>query len=381
MGLTCAGKLVLPTVVEESIQEESSRFRHKTFAVAAVLIGVLAIIWLAAQISTLLYMVFVSVFVSVAVEPPVHYLAKRGWKRGPAAGVVFLVAFLLIVAFLVALAPLLIDQVNQLVDRIPGYAQGFVDFLDDSLGIDLAAETEAGVEDEANAIAEWIAGNAGGIVGGIVGIGAAIGSMFFFASTVGLFSFYMVAELPKLQRTVLSFMPRPRQREAMNVWDIAVEKMGGYIYSRLILAFIGGGLTGIFLSIMDVPFALSLGIWVGVLSQLIPVIGTYLAAILPAIVALSSPGGVRTMIWVLIFFVAYQMVENLVISPRITRRTMAIHPAVSIAAIIIGGSLMGVMGVILALPMTGVIQSLISGSRRRHDVILDGPEEPVSAED
>ena len=87
------------------------------------------------------------------------------------------------------------------------------------------------------------------------------------------------------------------------------------------------------------------------------------------------------MIWVLIFFVAYQMVENLVISPRITRRTMAIHPAVSIAAIIIGGSLMGVMGVILALPMTGVIQSLISGSRRRHDVILDGPEEPVSADE
>ena len=75
----------------------------------------------------------------------------------------------------------------------------------------------------------------------------------------------------------------------MNVWDIAVEKMGGYIYSRLILAFIGGGLAGIFLSIMDVPFALSLGIWVGVLSQLIPVVGTYLAAILPAIVALSSP--------------------------------------------------------------------------------------------
>ena len=382
MGLTdrrCRS-LLSTAVVEESVREESRRFRRKTFAVAAVLIGVIAIIWLAAQISTLLFIVFVSLFVAVAVEPPVHYLTKRGWKRGAAAGVVFLAAVLLIVAFLVALAPLLIDQVNQLVDRIPGYVQGFVDFLDDSFGIDLSAETEAGVEDEANAIAEWIAGNAGGIVGGIVGIGAAVGSMFFFTTTVGLFSFYMVAELPKLQRTVLSFMPERRQREALHVWDVAVEKMGGYIYSRFLLAVIGGLLTAIFLSIMDVPFALSLGMWVGVLSQFIPVVGTYLAAILPAIVALSSPGGTRTMIWVLIFFVAYQQVENLIISPRLTRRTMAIHPAVSIAAIIVGGNLMGVMGVILALPMTGVIQSLISESGRRHDVILDGPEEPVPAD-
>ena len=367
-------------VVEESVREESRRFRHKTFTVAAVVIAVTAIIWLAAQISTLLFIVFVSLFVAVAVEPPVHYLTKRGWKRGAAAGIVFLVAFLLIVAFVLALAPLLIDQMNQLVDRMPGYVQGFVDFLDNSLGIDLSAETEAGVEDEANAIAQWIAGNAGGIVGGIVGIGAAIGSTFFFATTVGLFSFYMVAELPKLQRTVLSFMPGHRQREALHVWDVAVEKMGGYIYSRLILAFIGGLLTAIFLSIMDVPFALSLGMWVGVLSQFIPVVGTYLAAILPAIVALSSPGGIRTMIWVLIFFVAYQQIENMIISPRITRRTMSIHPAVSIAAIIVGGNLMGVMGVILALPMTGIIQSLISESGRRHDVILDRPKEPVPAD-
>ena len=367
-------------VVQEPLREERRRFRQRTVAVAPVLLGLVAVIWLAFQISTVLFMLFVSLFVAVALEPPVHLLAKRGWKRGSATGVVFLVGFLLMVAFVLALAPLLINQVNQLVDSIPGYVQGLVDVLNDSFGIDLSAELEAGVEDEANAISEWIAGNAGGILGGIVGIGAAIGSGFFFATTVGLFSFYMVAELPKLQRIVLSFMPEERQREALHVWDVAVEKMGGYIYSRLILAFIGGLVSAVFLALMDVPFALSLGIWVGVLSQFIPVVGTYLAAILPAIVALSSPGGLRTMIWVIVFFVAYQQVENLLISPRITRRTMSIHPAVSIAAIIIGGNLMGVVGIILALPMTGVIQALISESGRRHAVVLDRPEESVASE-
>jgi predicted PurR-regulated permease PerM len=170
-------------------------------------------------------------------------------------------------------------------------------------------------------------------------------------------------------------MPERRQREALHIWDVAVEKMGGYIYSRLILAFISGSIAAAFLAFLDVPFALSLGIWIGVLSQFIPVVGTYLALILPAIVALSS-NGTTTMIWVIVFFVAYQQVENLLLSPRITKRTMSIHPAVSIAAIIMGGQLMGAIGIILALPMAGIIQALISESSRRHELFLDAESPP-----
>jgi predicted PurR-regulated permease PerM len=182
-----------------------------------------------------------------------------------------------------------------------------------------------------------------------------------------------VAELPKLQRTVLSTMNEKRQADALHVWDVAVEKMGGYIYSRLILALLSGTLTAIFLSILGVPFSVALGIWVGVLSQFIPVVGTYLAAILPAVIALSS-GGIGTMLWVILYFVGYQQLENYLIAPRITQRTMEIHPAVSIGAIIIGSALLGPIGVILALPMTGIIQALISETRNHHDVILDDPD-------
>jgi predicted PurR-regulated permease PerM len=146
--------------------------------------------------------------------------------------------------------------------------------------------------------------------------------------------------------------------------------MGGYIYSRLILALLSGMLTALFLTILDVPFAVSLGVWVGVLSQFIPVVGTYLAAILPAVVALSSRG-VGTMLWVILYFLAYQQIENYLIAPRITERTMEIHPAVSIGAIIIGSALLGPIGVILALPMAGIIQALISETRSHHAVILD----------
>jgi predicted PurR-regulated permease PerM len=112
---------------------------------------------------------------------------------------------------------------------------------------------------------------------------------------------------------------------------------------------------------------------VGILSQFVPVVGTYLASVLPALVALTF-NGIGTAVWVIIFFVGYQQLENYLISPRITERTMEIHPAISVAAIIIGGTLMGGIGVILALPMAGIIEAIISATRRSYDVVLDHDE-------
>ncbi|MGD2043954.1 MAG: AI-2E family transporter [Acidimicrobiia bacterium] len=348
-------------------------FIRRTLTVALVLIGVAFVIWLAFELSNVLFMVFVSVFVTVAFEPPVLFLAKRGWRRGVATGVVFLVAFALVVVFFWALAPLFVEQFERLINSIPGLVENFLFFLQDTFGFDLSEIDPAEVgRDILNSVQDVT----GLVAGGVVGLASSVFGFLFFATTVALFSFYMIAELPQLQRTVLSFMPEAQQRRAMYVWEVAVEKMGGYIYSRLILAIVSATLTTTFLSLLDVPFAVSLGIWVGVLSQFIPVVGTYLAAILPALVALSF-NSVGTMIWVIVFFVGYQQIENYLISPRITKRTMEIHPAISVAAIIIGGTLLGGIGVVLALPMAGIIQAIIGESRKSYEVILD-ESQPVS---
>lgn len=346
---------------------DRQNFRRRTLSVAFVILGVAAVLWLIFSLSDILFMVFVAIFLAVALVPPVHFLVKRGWRRGSATGVVFLAGLLLVIGFIWALAPLFVDQVTLLVEAIPESIDSLLIFLEDTFGFDLS---DFDLEDAGTDIAGGLQSIGGFLVGGIVGLTASIGGFLLFATTVALFSFYMIAELPQLQRTVLSFMPEDQQRRSLRIWDIAVEKMGGYIYSRLVLAIVSATFSTLFLTLLDVPFALSLGIWVGVLSQFIPVIGTYLAAILPAIVALAS-NGTSTMIWVLVFFTAYQQVENYIFSPRITKRTMEIHPAVSVAAIFIGANLMGGIGVILALPMTGIIQAIISESRKRHDVILD----------
>ena len=355
--------------------EERVVFVRRTLTVALVLIGVAVALWLLFELSNVIFMVFVSLFVAVAFEPPVHFLAKRGWRRGAAAGVTFGVAFLLISFFIWALAPLFVSQFQELVDAIPGMVESLMEFLETRFGFDLAEIDQAEV---GRNLLTSVQGLTGIVTGGILGLTASLFGFIFFATTVALFSFYMIAELPKLQRTVLSSMPAERQRRAMQIWDVAVEKMGGYIYSRLILAIISAALTTIVLTILDVPFALSLGIWVGVLSQFVPVVGTYLASILPAIVALTF-NDLNTAIWAVVFFIGYQQVENYLIAPRITKRTMEIHPAISVAAIIIGGNLLGGIGVILALPMAGIIQAIISEWRKTYAVILDETEgEPAS---
>ncbi len=262
-------------------------FTRRTLVVAGVLLLTALALYLLFRLRTLLFMVFVALFIAVALEPPVHFLEKRGWKRGLATGLVFLVVFLLIVAFVALLVPLFVNQFNELIDQLPGYIESVAQQLNDWFNLDLSTES---LQQEAAKLPDIIAGSGGTILGGVVSVTTGIFSFLFFATTVALFSFYMIAELPKLQRTVLSTMNQERQRDALHIWDVAVEKMGLYIYSRLILALLSGLLTAGFLTLLGVPFAVSLGIWVGVLSQFIPVVGTYLAAILPAVVALSSGG-------------------------------------------------------------------------------------------
>lgn len=348
--------------------------QRRTFTVAGALAVVAAGIWLAWTLRNLLFMVFVSMFVAVAFEPLVHTLEKRGWRRGAATGLVFFGAFVLIVAFMWSLAPLFIEQIRQFIAAIPRFVNAVVNLLRSELGFEIS---EFDPQTAGENAAEYLQSIGGTLAGGVLGVTAGVIGFLVFATTVVLFSFYMIAELPKLQRTVLSTMPEEQQHRAMHIWDLAVESMGGYIYSRLILAAVSGALSAGFLSALDVRFALSLGIWVGVLSQFIPVVGTYLAAILPAVVALTF-NDVETMLWVVVFFVAYQQIENYLISPRITKRTMEIHPAISVGAILAGGSLLGGIGVVLALPMAGVIQAMISASRTRHEVILDN--ERIGAE-
>ena len=169
---------------------------------------------------------------------------------------------------------------------------------------------------------------------GAIDLGVAIVGGLFGLATVGMFLFYFVADGPRFRRVVCSFLPTETQRRVLTDWEIAIDKTGGYFYSRLLLATLSAAGTFIVLRILDQPFAAPMAVFVGLVSQFIPTVGTYIAMIVPIVLALliDPPDA-----WILlIYFTAYQQLENLVLSPKISAKTMTLHPAVAFGAVLLG---------------------------------------------
>ncbi|MGV9482745.1 AI-2E family transporter, partial [Gordonia aichiensis] len=168
---------------------------------------------------------------------------------------------------------------------------------------------------------------------------------------------------------VCSLLPPKQQKHVLRAWDIAVEKTGGYIYSRALLALCSAIAHYVALRVLDVPSAFALALWVGVVSQFIPTVGTYLAGALPVLVALVHDP--ISALWILLFIVGYQQFENYVLQPRITATTLDMHPAVAFGAVIAGAALLGPTGALLAIPVTATMQGFAGAYVRRYEVAED----------
>ena len=309
-------------------------------------------------------MLFVSLFVAVALEPAVQALSRRGWKRGRATVLVFGGAALLAIGFFAAVVPLFITQAIEISKNFPRYVDQLQQFVGRFTDADAFFEQ---LRTELSDIGRLLQRYGADIAGGLVGVGGAIFNFLFQAVTITLFSFYMVAEGPRMRNTILSALTPHRQREVMRVWEIAVAKTGGYFYSRAILAIASAIFHSIAFSLLGLPGSVGLGIWVGVLSQFVPVVGSYLAGVIPVLLGLfQSP--IKALI-VLAVILGYQQLENFLIMPRITQRTMSMHPAVAVASLIAGTALLGGVGTVLALPVAATIQAFVSTMIRRHELV------------
>jgi predicted PurR-regulated permease PerM len=170
-----------------------------------------------------------------------------------------------------------------------------------------------------------------------------------------------------LSRNACSLLPPQRQQVVLRLWELAVEKTGGWVYSRLLLAAISGLSSWVVFVIIGLPSPLALALWLGLTSQFIPVVGTYLGGVLPLVLALINRP--IDALWVLAWIVIYQQIENYLLAPRITAHTMDLHPAVAFGSALAGASLLGPMGAVLALPAAAVIQAFVSTYLERHEVV------------
>ena len=185
--------------------------------------------------------------------------------------------------------------------------------------------------------------------------------------SVLLFTYYLVADGPRLRRAICSRLRPDRQRQVLAAWELAITKTGGYLYSRALLALLSAFFHWIVFQSADIQAPIPLALWVGLVSQFLPVVGTYIAGLLPVLITfLDSP--IKAVI-VLGFIIVYQQIENYFFAPRITARTMELHPAVAFGAALAGFSLLGAAGAILALPAAAMFQAVAGEWGERHEVV------------
>ncbi|PSJ27137.1 AI-2E family transporter [Streptosporangium nondiastaticum] len=346
--------------------------RAMVSALALVACFMLAV-WAFQQLVGLLLNILIAFFLALAIEPAVARLSARGMRRGLATGLVFLAVTVVVAGFFALLGSMLADQIVTMVENFPSYLDAVIKWVNRVFHTSLSRVQVQ----ESLLRSGWLQRYVKSSASGVLDVSATVLGGLFQLLTVVLFSFYFAADGPRLRRALCSVLPPRRQAEVLRAWELAVAKTGGYIYSRALMALISGIAHYVLLVILGVPYAPALAIWVGFVSQFIPTIGTYLAGALPVLLAFTVDPWYA--VWVLGFVVVYQQFENYVLQPRITARTVDIHPAVAFGSVVAGAALLGAVGALVAIPATATLQAFLGAYVRRYEVLAAPPGPPGAA--
>ncbi len=346
--------------------------RAVVFTLAAVG-AFLLVAWTLQSLKSFLGLLFLAWLLSISFEPIVERLHRRGMRRGLATGAVMCGIALVAVGFLAVFGAVLVNQLTDLVTALPGVVNDVVQWANDTFGTTFDA---GDINDSLRLTPERVQQLVQELTPGVVGILSSLVGLVFQGLTLMLFTFYMSAQAPQLRDTVSRWFPPRQQRVISTVWEIAVDKTGSYVVSRFLLAALSSVLTGGFLWVIGVPYWLPLGIWTGLVSQFIPTVGTYLAILVPALIALAEQP--LDAVWVVVFGTLYQQVENYIFAPRITARTVSIHPAVAFGAVVVGAELFGPFGALVSVPVVAAIVAVAETYGHRYELV---PREPVAPDE
>ena len=323
--------------------------RHSPFYVGFVgALGVLVaygLVQAVTMVSSVLTLVGASLFLALGLDPLVKWLQSRGLRRGVAVSVV-LVAVVGVFAGATALVvPPVVSEASQLATQAPDLVNNLLKNdrlrrLDNQYGVVSAIQQELSkrVKDQGT----WAS-----LFGGFLGAGKAVLSGFFSASTVLVLTLYFLAALPKVKASAYRMVPRSRRQRVTFLSEEITRRVGGYFIGQLAVAAINAILSYLMMMIISLPYAAVLAVSVGLLG-LIPMVGATIGAFVVLLVALFT--STTDAIVVGVYYVVYQQVENYLIGPRIMRRTVSVPGAITVVAALVGASLLGVLGALMAIP-------------------------------
>jgi predicted PurR-regulated permease PerM len=361
-------------VTPERLVDFPTRTIFRTLFIVLLVAIVAEVVWIARGVITWM---IIALFLALALNPLVEWFERRGVARRSAAiGLTYLILFGAIVGIGATFVPRLVDEVNGLVEATPNYVddltkgRGRLGFLQRKYHIVDRVREEVEKGGSRRIL---------GLSGRAVGVAKTALTTVVATVTIVFMTFFMLLEGRAWVERFYGLLPEHQQPRWRAVGRDIYKTVGGYVTGNLLISLIAGASATIVLLLMGVPYAVALGLLVGIL-DLIPLAGATLAAIIVATVAFihSVPAGIV----VLIFFIAYQQLENHVLQPLIYGRTVQLSPLVVLIAVLIGAAIAGILGALASIPVAGALQVLIRDwlAHRRARLIEPAPGVPPATE-
>lgn len=300
--------------------------------------------------SQVFVLIIISLFLAMGLNPAVDYLQSRKLKRGASVGVVVVVALLVIILFALVVIPPVFSQANDLIDSAPQ----LIDSLKNNRTI-AELNNQYGVIDTLQAKFEsWVTDGKilTGAFGGVVGVGRTVLSGAFSTLTVLVLTLYFLSSLPSVTKIFYRLAPASRRERVSKIGDAIISRVGAFVGSQVLIA----ALAAIFVFLLslglNLPYAAALGMVI-LFVALIPLVGHFIGASIVILVALTeSP---TKALLALILYTLYVQIENYIITPRIMKRSLSIPGLVTILAALLGTSLLGLVGGLLAVPIAAAV--------------------------
>ncbi len=308
----------------------------------------------------ILLLVGIALFFALGLDPAVSALQRRGLRRGWAVFTIVAAVLAVLVVFAAAAVPPLVSQASGLRTELPEYLarlerdNRIVRELDERFG--LTERLQAVLSGTSPSTGEPGEGEplfGGPALGGVLGVARSVFTAFASTLTVIVLALYLLASLDALKHTAYRLVPRSRRQRFSLLADEVLDRIGGYLLGNLATSVVAGTTAFVFFVVVGIPYPFPLAVVIA-LTGLIPLVGATIGSVVAVLVAflVSVPVGFATVA----FSFVYQQFENFVLAPRIMRRTIDVSPLATIVAALVGATLLGIFGALLAVPVAASIQ-------------------------
>ena len=338
-------------------------------------LGVLATAAAAVAVYTargVLILALIALFLAVSLDPVVRALSRWHMRRGLATLVVVLVVLGLVAAFLQSVIPAMAEQFQAMVRDFPHYV---VSLQHRSASV----RQVSGRYHLTSQINKLLASLPARLGNGAFGISRRVFSALAATLTVTVLTIYFLVDLPRLQRSAVLLFPRAHRARFGRIADVLVDKVGSYMLGNILVSLVAGLAAFAALTVLRVPFAVPLAFVVAV-TDLIPMVGATIGAVVCIAVALLATRLWPTTVLVAAFFVVYQQLENYLIAPRIMRGPVQLSPAAVLLAGLIGGTVLGLVGALMAIPITAGLKVLLDERLEARDAADTGAADTGAAD-